>query len=209
MMQPLARESNVPRLEFERLLESRRAQVKAELAPVWASRPPESPVVLEIGSGHGHFLTAYAARHPGHCCIGIDIMEDRIRRAIKKRARAGHPNLHFIRSEASEFLKCIPDTVRFSRIVVLFPDPWPKKRHHKNRLLGKPFLNSLAHCSQANAHLFFRTDHLPYFDEVQQTIQKHPHWEHKPALEWPLNEPTVFEIRAKSFKSLTISCLKP
>lgn len=192
-------------LQFELILETRRAQVRAELVPILAHRPSDSPLVLEIGSGHGHFLTAYAAAHPKHWCIGIDVMRDRTERAHKKKSRAGHPNLHFIRAEANEFLKYLPDLIRFDHIFVLFPDPWPKTRHHKNRLLGPRFFSHLADRCQPKAQLYFRTDHVPYFADVKRIVDQHPQWEDQPHAAWPFEEPTVFERRAKFFKSLLIS----
>ena len=94
---------------------------------------PESRFVWEIGSGHGHFLAAYARTHPGKVCVGIDIASDRVARADRKRERALLGNLHFIRADAEDFLASMPDGARFTAVFILFPDPWPKRRHHKNR----------------------------------------------------------------------------
>src|ERR1700722_4360677 len=81
--------------------------------------------VLEVGSGHGHFLAAYSAAHPQDLCIGIDIASDRVGRANRKRERAKLSNLHFILADSDDFLDAMPDGVKFSAVFILFPDPWP------------------------------------------------------------------------------------
>src|SRR5580704_12280201 len=64
--------------------------------------------VWEIGCGHGHFLTAYARAHAHRLCIGVDLTQDRIARAGRKRDRAGLANLHFLQAEARDFLAALP-----------------------------------------------------------------------------------------------------
>ena len=126
---------------FDQILQARRSELSATLEHLL---PPGSQFVWEVGCGHGHFLTAYAAAHPGRVCIGIDLCGDRIERAMRKRDRAALPHLHFIRADASMFLECLPATVTPADTFVLFPDPWPKKRHQKHRILRTPFLEGLA-----------------------------------------------------------------
>lgn len=187
---------------YEALSRSRRETLRISLEEEFGRRPPEMPVVLEIGSGHGHFLTAYAANHPGHWCIGIDLIRDRVRRAGKKRDRGGHQNLRFLQCEAREFLDCLPVGVLFHKTFVLFPDPWPKKRHHKNRLLNATFFDVLAGRCHTGARLYFRTDHFPYYDEVRQATAVDDRWEELPEAELPFEATTVFQQRAESFASL-------
>ena len=82
--------------------------------------------MLEIGAGHGHFLTAYAAAHPERTCVGLDIIAERVERANRKKNRARLDNLHFLHASAEDFLASLPENVRFADVFVLFPDPWPK-----------------------------------------------------------------------------------
>jgi tRNA (guanine-N7-)-methyltransferase len=161
-----------------------------------------STITLEIGSGHGHFLTAYAAAHPQEFCVGIDIILDRFRRSERKRTRAAASNLCFIRAEASEFLEVLPLRTRLARIFVLFPDPWPKRRHHKNRLIRPDFLSRLAKQTNARGELYFRTDDAPYFTAAKTVIAHHPDWEISHDASWPFELETVFQKRATSFQSL-------
>jgi tRNA (guanine-N7-)-methyltransferase len=148
-----------------------------------------------VGSGHGHFLTAFAAAHPEAKCIGIDITSDRVFRADRKRSRGRVANLHFVRAEASDFLAVLPPRCQFEAIFILFPDPWPKRRHHKNRVFTPDFLSAVARFSEKGANLYFRTDHEPYFLESLALVASHPSWSPGDC-PWPFEEPSVFEKRA-------------
>src|SRR5476649_2587461 len=70
---------------------------------ITAMLPRGAIFVCEIGCGHGHFLTAYAAAHPTRLCVGVDISGERIGRALRKRDRAKLANLHFIQAESGVF----------------------------------------------------------------------------------------------------------
>jgi len=162
----------------------------------------QSSFVWEIGCGHGHFLTAYAEAHRDKLCIGIDVILKRIERAGRKRERARLPNLHFVRAEARDFVAALPTTARLTEIFVLFPDPWPKRRHHKNRLMNALFLHSVALRAGKGARLHFRTDFEPYFLEVAALLAGNADWRVLPAAKWPLNLATVFQQKASRFFSL-------
>jgi tRNA (guanine-N7-)-methyltransferase len=157
---------------------------------------PGGSFVWEVGSGHGHFLTAYAAAHPGEFCVGVDIASDRVGRADRKRERARLPNLHFLFADAADFLATVPVGARLSAIFILFPDPWPKRRHHKNRVLSADFLTAAGALANPGAGLYFRTDHEPYFRAATAVIRGHPLWQEAPGAGLPFEEPTVFEKRA-------------
>jgi len=163
---------------------------------------PARSFTWEIGCGHGHYLTAYAEAHPDQLCIGIDIMGERIDRAIRKRDRARLSNLHFIHADARLFLEVIPAGVAFDRLFILFPDPWPKVRHHKHRLIKCEFLAQAALRSTPDARLHFRTDFAPYFEETQSIISSHVAWEVTPEV-WPFESGTVFQARAARHHSLS------
>ena len=161
----------------------------------------QTSFVCEIGCGHGHFLAAYAAAHPDRLCIGLDISGDRIDRALRKRDRAKLANLHFIQAESGAFLAVLPQKTTISDLFVLFPDPWPKRRHQKNRLLQPEFLQAIASRVGKGAQLCFRTDYEPYFRETESLIAGHPDWE-LTSEPWPFEHETVFQIRAAQHFSL-------
>jgi len=163
--------------------------------------PPSGEFVWEIGCGHGHFLTAYALAHPGQLCVGVDITSDRIERANRKRDREQLPNLHFLRADARLFLEVLPSKARIGDVFVLFPDPWPKLRHHKHRVIQPDFLAQVAAKMGEGGRLFFRTDYEPYFAQALGMIMDHPLWlvANEP---WPFEHETVFQSRAASYRSL-------
>ncbi|MBL9216290.1 MAG: tRNA (guanosine(46)-N7)-methyltransferase TrmB [Opitutaceae bacterium] len=185
--------------EFVEHVTRRRAALRAEAA---ALIPAGKPVVLEIGCGHGHFLETYARQYPQRHYIGVDLRGERIEKARKKARRAGLTNCHFVRAEAREFLQSLPPEVTFAEIWVLFPDPWPKKRHHKHRLLQPAFLEYLAGRVGKGGRLYYRTDHREYFAEVAAFLPTLSTWRIDPRAPWPLEHETVFQARAPSYQSL-------
>lgn len=171
---------------------------------------PRKPFVLEIGCGHGHFLTAFAQAHPDRLCVGVDMESKRIQRAVRKRERAELGNLHFVHSEAHLFLDTLPPDAVFSDVFVLFPDPWPKLRHHKNRILQADFLTKLAPRAGENTRLYFRTDFFQYFEDASTAISDHADWQVLNET-WPFEHETVFQSRANNYHSLVAKrrALKP
>jgi tRNA (guanine-N7-)-methyltransferase len=190
---------------YQAVMAERRRDLAARFEQLF---PTATEFVWEIGCGHGHFLTAYAEAHPDRLCIGIDIDTPRIARALRKSGRAKLPNLHFVQAEARLFLEMLPSHARPATIFVLFPDPWPKSRHQKHRLLQRDFLAALASKAAPDARLFFRTDHQPYFAEVVAAVAAPCGWVRVDA-EWPFEFETVFQSRAEAFHSLTVQRAKP
>lgn len=183
---------------YKAVLADRRAVLRG---PVHAFISPGSRFVWEVGSGHGHFLTAYAKAHPERTCVGIDLASDRVGRSLRKRDREQLGNLQFFHAEARLFLEVIPDNAQFSHVFILFPDPWPKLRHHKHRLLQSDFLTAIAPRAAPGCRLYFRTDHEPYFQEALAVVHGHTHWE-LASDPWPFEFRTVFQERAASHHSL-------
>ncbi len=166
------------------------------------SVPSQTPFVWEIGCGHGHFLAAYAAAHPAEVCVGVDISKDRIDRGLRKRNRAKLDNLRFIQADARDFLDALPAGATFSAVYILFPDPWPKRRHHKNRIMQPEFLAAAAQRAGQGTRLHFRTDYEPYFRDSERIIHQQADWQivDEP---WPFEQLTVFQSRAASHFSFT------
>ncbi|MFT3830389.1 MAG: tRNA (guanosine(46)-N7)-methyltransferase TrmB [Opitutaceae bacterium] len=191
--------------EFVRHVEARLASLRAELSGLFSS--PGSSVVLEIGCGHGHFLCRYAHNFPNDTCVGIDLLKDRLERAARKRDRAKLGNLHFVKTEAAEFLECLPAGVSFRSVFLLFPDPWPKKRHHKNRLVRAEFMAALARHMAPGGRFYFRTDHAEYFEAGRIALAAHPDWQITPEVVWPCDEATVFQMKAETYFSLVATAV--
>lgn len=185
--------------EFIARITERRTALRTQLAELL---PAGQTLVWEIGSGHGHFLVEYARAFPAKYCVGVDIIRDRLNRSGKKRDRAGLANCHFVQAEAREFLEALPTGVTLAEIWVLFPDPWPKKRHHKNRILQAEFLEALAARAGEGTRLYFRTDHAEYFSAVAALLPGLKTWQPDPSASWLLEPATVFQARAPAFESL-------
>ncbi len=187
--------------QFLAMMEERRRDLRTRFTQIL---PTGKPFVWEIGCGHGHFLTAYAQAHPDETCIGVDLVSERIERANKKRDRAKLANLHFLHAEARLFLEMLPTEARFSRLFILFPDPWPKLRHHKHRIMQPDFLSDAAKRAGEGGRLYFRTDFTPYFDDTRLVFIEHPVWslDATAGETWPFEQETVFQSRAESYHSL-------
>ncbi len=185
--------------EFLARIHERRTALRAELAGLL---PAARPIVWEIGSGHGHFLVQYAQAFPEKFCVGVDIIGDRLERSGRKRDRAHLTNCHFVQSEAREFFDALPAGITLQEIWVLFPDPWPKLRHHKNRIMQVEFLERLAARAGEGTRLYFRTDHAPYFSATTALFPELKTWRLDPAAPWPLEQETVFQARASAYQSL-------
>jgi len=186
--------------DYLTVMADRRSQLELELARIF---PQPTRFTWEVGSGHGHFLTAYAAAHPDRLCVGVDIVSERVERALRKRHRAGLRNLEFLHSEARLFLDTLPPHAQVGRTFVLFPDPWPKVRHRKHRIMQSAFLAELARRSTSDARVHFRTDFGPYFDAVTASLAHDTNWAvvDEP---WPYEFTTVFQSRAQTHQSLTV-----
>lgn len=185
--------------EHVSLISARRFDLRGPIEEILS---PTTRFAWEVGCGHGHFLTAYSKAHPGKICLGVDIMSDRISRANRKRERARLADLHFVRSDAEDFLAVMPQGARFTSIFVLFPDPWPKRRHHKNRVMNAPFLAAVAARSGNGTLLHFRTDHEPYFKDTAELLRHQDDWSEVDISAWEFEEPTVFQKRSQSHFSL-------
>lgn len=189
----------IPVPDYVSVVLERHAILRHELEAILS---PPGNFILEVGCGHGHFLVAYAECHQDKVCIGIDLATDRVRRAIKKRTRANLANLHFLRADAHLFLTAIPGCATIGTVFMLFPDPWPKSRHHKHRVLQPSFLEAIAARAAPGCQIHFRTDYRPYFDAARMTINGSHNWQllNTP---WPFEFATVFQTRASSYDSLS------
>lgn len=177
----------------------RRSALRAELARCLGT---PRKITWEVGCGHGHFLVAQAIAHPAHFFIGVDVSSERIARARRKSERARLANCVFIQCEAREFLRELPRAFALEEIWVLFPDPWPKKRHHKNRVMQSEFLEAVAGRAGQGARIFYRTDHTGYFAATVGLFAGSQTWSLDAGALWPPELATVFQARAPSYQSL-------
>jgi tRNA (guanine-N7-)-methyltransferase len=128
------------------------------------------PLEVELGCGDASFLLEFAQRHRERNFMGVERLLGRIEKLDRKGRRAGLTNLRGVRIESSYFLQYLLPPHSADAIHVYFPDPWPKKRHHKNRLINESF-PALAHAALApGGKVFLRTDDAPYFEQMTEVF---------------------------------------
>ncbi len=180
----------------------KKERMAALRAAVESAFPVGTEVSLELGCGHGHWLTAFAEAHPEKSFLGLDLITQRIKRAQLKKEKSGAGRLHFIKGEASELLEIWPEDRALREVYMLFPDPWPKARHHKHRMVQIPFLDRLAALMKEGGRFCFRTDHADYFSWTREMLAAHPQWILDSQTPWPWETETVFQKLMDSWQSL-------
>ena len=130
--------------------------------------------VLEIGFGNGETLVDLARRHPQCDYLGIDVYEPGIGRLLAAAAQAGLANLRVLRGDASELLRSSLAAGSLDTILVLFPDPWPKKRHHKRRLIQAEFVELLAGRLEPGGVVHLATDWPDYAEHMLAVLEAEP-----------------------------------
>jgi len=129
------------------------------------------PVHIEIGTGKGTFLLNQAGAQPGDNFLGIEWARKYYRYAVDRIGRWGLTNVRIIRTDAATFLAdFIPDN-SVECFHIYFPDPWPKKRHHKRRFICPANLEHLLRCLKTGGQLKIATDHTDYFEQIKQVLK--------------------------------------
>jgi tRNA (guanine-N7-)-methyltransferase len=122
----------------------------------------ENPLILEIGFGMGIATAQIARENPGKNYLGVEVFRPGIGRLLWEIERAHIENLRILEHDAAEVLEgMIPDAA-LEGVHLFFPDPWPKKRHHKRRLLRRPFTDLLARRLRPGGYLYMVTDWAEY-----------------------------------------------
>ncbi len=134
-----------------------------------------APLWLEVGCGDGENVLAAARTHPARDYLACEVHGPGIGHLLNGIAAAGLSNLRVAHCDVFDLLKVLPDEA-LAAASVFFPDPWPKKRHHKRRLLQAPFLTELARVLARDGRLFVATDWADYADEVAALVETLPAW---------------------------------
>ena len=130
------------------------------------------PLIIEIGFGMGDSLIEDADRHPNTNYLGIEVHEPGIALALKKIAQLKLANLLLVQTDAKYYLEHHVADQTVSRLQIYFPDPWPKKRHQKRRLLNQAFLELAQTKLKKNGFIHFATDMVDYAQAVQKLCQR-------------------------------------
>jgi tRNA (guanine-N7-)-methyltransferase len=126
--------------------------------------------LLEIGFGNGEVLTTVAAQRRDWDCLGIEVHQPGVGRALLQAESAELSNLRVFRHDAIEVLERRIADESFDEIFIFFPDPWPKKRHHKRRLIQRPFAELLTSKLRRGGTLRLATDWQPYAEQMRDVL---------------------------------------
>jgi tRNA (guanine-N7-)-methyltransferase len=130
----------------------------------------DHPVELEIGMGKGTFITEQARARPEVNFFGIEWARWFWRSASDRLRRNGCLNARTVRAEAGFFLAEFVPEASLSVLHIYFPDPWPKSRHHKRRLIQPKFMPLVQRVLAPGGRLQVVTDHKDYFEQIEATV---------------------------------------
>jgi tRNA (guanine-N7-)-methyltransferase len=160
-----------------------------ELWPRFGIAPPAKPLdldalfgrsaprTLEIGFGNGDNLAALAARHPERDYLGVEVHDPGVGRLLLRIEREELANVRIARHDAVEVVSGWLPPRSIDEVLIFFPDPWHKKRHHKRRLVQPPFLDQLARVTAPGARLYLATDWAPYAEQMLAVCEASPWFE--------------------------------
>ena len=141
----------------------------------------DHPIEIEIGSGKGTFLVEAALRRPGTNFLSVEWARPYAEHVRDRIRRRGLANVRVVRADAARF---VADHVPPGSVEVFhlyFPDPWPKKRHHKRRIVTADFVADVGRALAPGGEVRFVTDHAEYFEEAVSRFKESPSLEETPA----------------------------
>ena len=131
----------------------------------------EAPLCVEIGSGYGHFMLDYCENNPDVNFVGMDLRFKRTYNLAKRLAKFSFKSFRYLRARG-ERIEFMFEENEADRIFYFFPDPWPKKRHHKKRLFQMPFLQAAYKVLRPGGTLYVKTDHTHYAEWMIEHMDK-------------------------------------
>jgi tRNA (guanine-N7-)-methyltransferase len=126
----------------------------------------DRPLEIEIGCGKGEFIAAVALRHPERNFLGFELRGKRIDNILRKLDPARQPNVRLIRLLVDDQIGRFIPAGSIRRIYIQHPDPWPKRRHAKHRIIQQPFIDTLAYLLPPGGEVELTTDHPALRDWV-------------------------------------------
>ena len=132
------------------------------------------PVEVDLGSGSGQFLVAASQRYPGHNFLGVERLLGRVRKTRRRAWKLGLQNLRVLRFEINYTVRYLlpPDSIW--RFHLSFPDPWPKRRHQRRRVVDREFFGAVYRALQPRGELWIKTDHAEYFASIEKLVPEMP-----------------------------------
>jgi tRNA (guanine-N7-)-methyltransferase len=131
-----------------------------------------NPLYLEIGCGKGEFISQYPKQHLNWNFLGFEMREKRIRNILKKLDPKANPNVRIIRRMIDDKITGLLPENSVEGVFIQHPDPWPKKRHYKRRLIQQAFLNALALIVVPGGQVHIATDHEEYANWIAEEFLK-------------------------------------
>ena len=129
----------------------------------------KAPVQVDLGCGEGSFLRALAQRMPDKNFLGIERLLDRIRASARKAATLD--NVRLLRVESFYAVRFLLSAGSVERFYLLFPDPWPKRRHHRRRIVKPDFLSAVHAALKNDGSIYMATDDVDYFGIIKEVAQ--------------------------------------
>jgi len=134
----------------------------------------DNPLYIEVGSGKGEFISGYPLYHPEWNFIGFEVRGKRIHNCLKKLSPDKHPNVRLVERLVDSRIIEILRAESISGAFIQHPDPWPKKKHHKRRLIQQEFLKSLSQILLPGAFVQVSTDHEEYANWIVDEFLQSP-----------------------------------
>ncbi len=164
--------------------------------------------ILELGSGWGEFAVEWILRNPGHEYIAFEQKPARIKSMIKKIEKNKIQNIKILPVNYSWFLVEILPLECFDLILLNFPDPWPKKRHWKHRIVNPEFPEKINSLLKPNGLFYFASDYGPYFRKVLKIFRNSSYF--RPLIPWPnYLRKRLYFFPSSQFELLTSQKHKP
>lgn len=129
-------------------------------------------IIIEIGPGRGDFLFHLAEKNPDTAVIGIEIKHRRVDKLIRRIETRKLNNVIVMQNDARKALAADFKDQTIDEIHIHFPDPWPKRRHEKNRAINREFLHECFSLLKKGGHIFFTTDYRLYAETVADMFSK-------------------------------------
>lgn len=129
-----------------------------------------APIEIDLGCGDGVFLTAMARTKPTHNFLGIERLLGRVRKVCRKVANENLKNARVLRIEVTYAVEHMMPPESVGAFHLLFPDPWPKRRHHRRRAFTTEFLLSVHRALTRNGLFHIATDHADYFHQIKNVV---------------------------------------
>jgi tRNA (guanine-N7-)-methyltransferase len=152
--------------------ESLLVQLRTILEPLKLAElfPQPQPLEVELGCGDASFLVEYARQNPRKNFIGVERLLGRIQKLDRKGRRTGLVNTRGVRIESAYFLQYLLPPHSAGALHIYFPDPWPKKKHRRHRLINPDFPALARAALTPDGTVFLRTDDADYFQQMNEVF---------------------------------------